>query len=198
MMNAKLDAMLSGIDGLTVYALVNESTGRVMREIAPLREVAYALGQIACLVGVAFKLSLQRSGHDDRWLIAPGMFNDASINELLNAISEHESMLVYATMYAASEGCWPTNAYDLTGYKATRNGMCELTRIAGSANWVAVSDATGHTSQSIRKLLDAGLKQADGRGVVLHNRQLFDALRENLGYCHLLTAHRFEPSKGAV
>ncbi|MEX3983716.1 hypothetical protein AB4Y45_32560 [Paraburkholderia sp. EG287A] len=197
-MQEKLDAMFNDIDGLTAYALVNESTGRVMRELAPLREVAYALGQMACLVGIGFKLRLQRAFQDDQWHIAPGMFEDANINELLNAISEPESMLVYAAMYAAYEGRWPTNAYDLIGWKSTRNGMCELTRIAGSARWVFVSDATGHTASSIKKLCDAALKHADGRGVVLHNAALLHALRENLGYCHLMTAHRAETGRGVA
>jgi hypothetical protein len=187
-----LDVMLNGMNGRDVYALVNEDK-RVLRKLGALREVAFAAGQLACLIGAMYLYRQANDGRLVQWNDTKGLFaTDTSVEELLQAVGQPESPLVYSVLHAAYYQSWPQHSIDFSGYKATSNGMGELARLATSPRWSPVSDMTKHTAVSVRKRFDEAHKAFAGRGVKFHNETLLRELRANLGYCHLLAVDEFE------
>lgn len=183
----KLDNIFSQMDGLTCYALVNESR-RIMRPLAPLGEVAYACGQMACLLAAHFKRRRERETTGSiEWVSSTDVLpRTISIDQLYHEVGQPASDTVRAALLAAWYGHWPDGSKMLSGYKSASLAMSALGRVTFQGRWNPVADLTGQTGTSLRTRLTSALKEFEACGLPLHNEQLLRTMHEYLGYCHLL------------
>jgi len=183
-----LQNTLNDLEGWRVDALVHDER-RLLVKLGTLRELTYALGQIACLLAAHFK---QR---ETGLFAAEGVFSrEVSVADLHLAVAAPDSPLGQAVLHDCFKERWPELPADDRSFMEVAAALTYLVRLVFLFRWQPLVQVEGSHAESLKRQLGEALAAFNKSGLGLHNHEVILALHDALDCCHVFATFDIEPA----